>query len=185
MDAMKRDRDVETAARLFRAALAINPDHEDSHYYLANCLAAQGNIRGAIAELDALAHVNPQSHRALQRKGELLASSASSRSDLEGSRTPLNAALQLNPEETGTLVLLGEVALGLGDLGTADRHLAHACQANMHAASAWFLRGYIAWKRHDPRLAARNALGDPDRARRRLEAAGSGVGRRCEAPHIQ
>jgi tetratricopeptide (TPR) repeat protein len=165
MDAMKRDRDLVRAARLFREALAINPGHEDSHYYLANCLAAQGDVPGAIAELDALAEVNPQSHRAFQRKGELLAASASSRSQLDAARAPLNAALRLNSEETGTLVLLGEVALGLGDLAAAERRFTHACQANSRAANAWFLRGYIAWKRHDPRQAvdllkaARTALG--------------------------
>ncbi len=165
MDAMKRERDLTKAARLFREALAISPNHEDSHYYLANCLAAQGDVPGAVAELDALVHVNPQSHRALQRKGELLAASASSRAQLETARPPLEAALRLNPEETGTLVLLGEVALGLGDLKTAERHFAHACQANVRAANAWFFRGYIEWKRREPRQAdamlsaARTALG--------------------------
>jgi len=40
-----------------------------------------------------------------------------------------------------------------------------ACQANPRAGSAWFLRGYIAWKRRDMREAAamlaeaRNARG--------------------------
>jgi tetratricopeptide (TPR) repeat protein len=167
MDAMKRDRDLARAAQLFREALAIDPHHEDSHYYLANCLAAQGDVPGAIAELDILAHGNPQSHRAFQRKGELLAASASTRAQLEAARAPLNAALRLNSEETGTLVLLGEVALGLGDLSGAGERFAHACQANPRAANAWFFRGYIAWKRRDSSRAAamlsavRKALG-PD-----------------------
>ena len=167
MDAIERSHDAAAAAQLFKEALAINPEHEDSRYYLANCLAAQGDIPGAVAQLDVLARVNPQSHRAFQRKGELLASAASSRSDLERARAPLVAALRLNPEETGTLVLLGEVALGTGDLATAESHLAHACQANGRAAGAWFLRGYIAWRQSDTSKAAamlkaaRTALG-PD-----------------------
>ena len=165
MEAMKRDRDYARAARLFREALAIDPGHEDSHYYLANCLAAEGDSPGAIAELEALIRVNPQSHRAFQRKGELLAASAASRSQLAAAVEPLNAALRLNSEETGTLELLGEVALGLGDRAAAERRFLEACQANTRAASAWFLRGYIAWKRQDsPQAAAmlsaaRNALG--------------------------
>jgi len=154
MDAMQRSHDAATAAKLFREALAIDPEHEDSRYYLANCVAAQGDFPGAVAQLDVLVRINPQSHRALQRKGELLASAASSRSDLERARTPLMAALELNPEETGTLVLLGEVALSTGDFGTAERHLTHACQANVRAARAWFLRGYIAWKQSDASRAA-------------------------------
>jgi thioredoxin-like negative regulator of GroEL len=165
MDAMKRERNFAKAAQLFREALAINPDHEDSHYYLANCLAALGDISSAVAELDTLARINPQNHRAFQRKGELLAASASSRSQLELGRQALDAALHLNSEETGTLVLLGQVALAQGDLTMAERLFAHACQANPRAVNVWFLRGYIAWKQQDLRRAskmldtARNARG--------------------------
>lgn len=151
MDTMKRDRDCSKAAPLFRQALAINPQHEDSHYYLANCLAALGDVSSAVAELDTLARINPQNHRAFQRKGELLAASASTRSQLEAARQALNAALHLNSEETGTLVLLGEVALAQGESAEAEKDFAHACLANPGAANAWFLRGYIAWKAHDMR----------------------------------
>ncbi len=154
MDAMKRDHDPAKAAALFREALAIDPKHEDSRYYLANCLAARGDAAGAITQLDLLAQINPQSHRAFQRKGELLASSATSPGQLDAALKPLEAALRLNPEETGTLVLLGEVALALGDLKTAEQRLSHACQANARAANAWFLRSYIAWRRGDTRRAA-------------------------------
>jgi len=51
------------------------------------------------------------------------------------------------------------------DLGTAEQDFAHACQTNPRAANAWFLRGFIAWKRGDARQAssdlnsARNARG--------------------------
>ena len=167
MDAMKRDHDCRKAVPLFREALAINPAHEDSHYYLANCLVALNDVPSAIVELDALARINPQNHRAFQRKGELLAASASSRSQLSSARQALETALHLNSEETGTLVLLGQVDLAMGDMRAAEQSLAHACQANARAANAWFLRGYIAWKRGDVRQAsamlnsARNSRG-PD-----------------------
>ncbi len=154
MDAMKRERDFAKAVSLFREALAINPNHEDSHYYLANCLAELGDIPSAVGELDALIRINPQNHRAYQRKGELLAASASSKSNLAAARRTLDAALQLNSEETGTLVLLGEVQLAEGNLQEADRDLAHVLQANARAANALYFRGYIAWKRHDDRQAA-------------------------------
>ncbi|MBI5086761.1 MAG: VCBS repeat-containing protein [Acidobacteria bacterium] len=147
MDAMKRDKDPAKAARLFREALALDPSHEDSRYYLANSLAALNDVPAAIVELELLAQINPQSRRAFQRKGELQAASAASRAQLGAAQTTLNSALRLNSEETGTLVLLGEVALAMGDLAGAERHLSHACQANVRAADAWFLRAYIAWKR--------------------------------------
>jgi len=165
MDAMKRERDFAKASRLFREALAMNPGHEDSHYYLANCLASMHDIPSAIAELDALARINPQNHRAFQRKGELLAASASAKSQLDPARQSLEAALRLNSEETGTLVLLGQVALALGDFATAEQRFAHACQANPRAVNVWFLRSFIAWKQRDLRRAsamldtARNARG--------------------------
>jgi Tfp pilus assembly protein PilF len=149
MDAMKREHDYGKAIVLFRQALSINPSHEDSHYYLANCLAASGDISAALAELDRLARINPQNHRAFQRKGELMAASADSRRQLEAAREPLKAALRLNSEETGTLLLLAEVELTLGNFAAAQKHLAHVCQANPRAANAWFLRGYIAWKQHE------------------------------------
>ncbi|MBS1851418.1 MAG: VCBS repeat-containing protein [Acidobacteria bacterium] len=165
MDAMKRERNFQKAAQLFREALAMSPGHEDSHYYLANCLAALNDIPSAIAELDALARINPQNRRAFQRKGELLAAAASSKSQLEFARQSLDAALRLNSEETGTLVLLGQVALAQGNLASAEQRFAHACQANPRAVNVWFLRGYIAWKQRDLQRAsamldtARNARG--------------------------
>jgi tetratricopeptide (TPR) repeat protein len=154
MDAMKRERNLTRATQLFREALYLNPGHEDSHYYLANCLAASGDVTGAIAELDALVRINSQSHRALQRKGELLAASASSKAQLERARQALNAALRLNSEETGALVLLGQVVLALGDGPAAEMLFAHACQANPRAANAFFFRGYIAWSQRDLRRAS-------------------------------
>lgn len=165
MDAMKRDRDFAKAITLFRQALALNPNHEDSHYYLANCLAAVGNIPAAVAELDALARINPQNHRAYQRKGELLAAYAASRAQLAPARDALQAALRLNSEETGTLVLLGELDLARGDLSAADATFAHVCQANPRAANAWYFRGYIAWKR-----------GNSPAARQMLDAAHRALG---------
>jgi len=165
MDAMKRERNFAKAAQLFREALAMNPGHEDSHYYLANCLAAMNDIPSAIAELDALARINPQNHRAFQRKGELLAASASAKNQLDLARQSLDAALRLNSEETGTLVLLGQVALAQGDFANAEQRFAHACQANPRAVNVWFLRSYIAWKQRDLGRAsamldtARNARG--------------------------
>jgi tetratricopeptide (TPR) repeat protein len=154
MDAMKRQHDFAKASQLFREALAIDPAHEDAEYYLANCLAEQDDVPAAVAELDKLIALNPQSHRALQRKGELLAASARSRTQLQAARASIEAALRLNSEETGALLLLGEIELGLGDMAGAERTLAHVCQANQRAASAWFLRGYVAWKRRDLRRAA-------------------------------
>lgn len=167
MDSMKREQNCAKAIPLFRDALALDPQHEDSHYYLANCLAKSGDIASAIAELDTLANINPQNHRAFQRKGELLAASATSRAQLEIASKALSTALRLNSEETGTLILLAEVNLARGKWVDAEQDLAHACVANPRSVSAWFLRGYIAWEQkngaraHAMLATARDARG-PD-----------------------
>lgn len=154
MDALKRDHDYAKAAQLFRQALALRPNHEDAHYYFAECLAESGEIAPAVAQLDALIRINPQSHRAYERKGELLAASANTRRELVAARQPLDTAIRLNPEETGTLVLLGEVALAQGSLTEADRDFGHVVQANPHAVNAWYFLGYAAWKRGDSHRAS-------------------------------
>jgi tetratricopeptide (TPR) repeat protein len=165
MDAMRSAHDFPRAASLFRESLVLNPTHEDSLYYLANCLAAQGDIPGAIGQLETLTRLNPRSHRALERIGELLAASATTRAQLRQAVPPLDAAFRLNSEETGTLLLLGEVDLGLGQYAPAGQKFAHVCQTNPHEAAAWFLRGYLAWKRgnnHEAEAmlaAAKQALG--------------------------
>ncbi|HET8549526.1 MAG TPA: FG-GAP-like repeat-containing protein, partial [Bryobacteraceae bacterium] len=137
MDAMKRQGDTARATQLFREALSINPSHEDSRYYLANCLVTQGDIRGAVSELDELARINPMSHRAWQRRGVLLAATGR----LAEAQESLERARRINPEETGTLLLLSEVALARNDPAAADRQLGLALQMNPRSAGGLFLRG--------------------------------------------
>ncbi len=149
MDAMKREGDLERAIGLFRQALALDSGHEDSRYYLANCLVAQGRAEEGLAELDALRQLSPSSHRAHKQWGVLRALTAESRADLEAARAALERSLEINLEETGSLLVLGEIELLLGEPQRAEAHLSHACQTNPKAVSGFFLRGYLAWKRGD------------------------------------
>jgi hypothetical protein len=41
------------------------------------------------------------------------------------------------------------VLVAQGKLAEADQDFAHACLANPHATSGWFLRGYIAWSKRN------------------------------------
>ncbi len=166
MDALKRENDIAKAAHLFREAVALNPTHEDSRYYLASCLYAQGDTTGALEQLEVLIRTNPQSHRGYQRKGLLLAASSNSTAQLNAAEESVSKALALNPEETGALLLLGEIALLKGDPNTAAQRLELACRTNPRAVGGYFLRGYIAWKSNDAVLArellraAKNARGN-------------------------
>lgn len=167
MDAMKVRGDNAEAIRLFREAIALNPQHEDARYYLGLCLASQGDTTAALAALTELQQLNPQSHRAWQQWGVVRALHARDYADLAAAEQALQRAQSLNPEETGALLVLGEVALLRGDLKLADERLAAATHTNPRAVGGFFLRGYLAWQRGDDATArqwleqTRQALG-PD-----------------------
>ncbi len=167
MDAMKVDRDDRRAIGLFREALALNPAHEDARYYLGLCLANQQQMESALTELAELQRINPQSHRAWQQWGVLRASIARKDDDLAAAERALEKAQALNPEETGALLLLGEVSVMRGQRERAAERLAAVCRTNPKAVGGYFLRAYLAWKQGDTRASerflqeARAALG-PD-----------------------
>ncbi len=159
MNAMKVEKDLRKAAQLFRDALALDPRHEDSRYYLGHCLAALDDVPGALAELAELQRINPQSHRAWQQWGALRAVFAQSDADLRAAEISLERAHSLNPEETGALLVLGEVSLLRGDIAKADERLGAVCRSNPRAVGAFFLRAYIA-QRHGGTARAQELLRD-------------------------
>jgi hypothetical protein len=118
MNAMKIMQDNPEAIRLFREAIALNPKHEDSRYYLGLCLASQGDAEGALAALEGLQQLNPQSHRGWQQWGVVRALFATSDAELAAAEQALQRAHGINPEETGALLVLGEVALLRGTSGS-------------------------------------------------------------------
>ena len=146
MDAVKIEGDLPKAIGLFRQALALNPEHEDSRYYLANCLAALGDLEGAMTELDTMRRLSPGSHRAHKQWGVLRAMTAESGADLEAADRALERALEINQEGIGSVFVLGEIALMQGDRARADERFAQATRTNPKAVGGFFLRGYIAWK---------------------------------------
>ncbi len=149
MDAFKRDADCDAAVPLFRRALELDPRHEDSRYYLANCLAEQGRPEAALAELDQLRRQSPMSHRAHKQWGVLRAIHASSDDQLGAAQAALERSHEINLEETGSLLVLGEIALLRGRPEEAERLLELACRSNPRAVGGFFLRGYVAWRRGD------------------------------------
>jgi tetratricopeptide (TPR) repeat protein len=167
MNAMKVEKDLSRATALFQQALKLDPKHEDSRYYLAHCLSAQGDINSALTELEVLQRINSHSHRAFQQWGCLRALSAVSDSDLAAAEKALEQAHTLNPEETGALLLLGEISLLRGDKPKAKGRFSAACRSNPRAVAGFFLQGYLAWKGGNTSLAqefltqTRQALG-PD-----------------------
>jgi hypothetical protein len=167
MDAMKRGGDCAAAIPHFRAAVALDPRHEDARYYLATCLWAGGERAAALAELETLQRVNAQSLRGFRQWAVYRATAGGGASALAAARAAAERAVAINGEETGSLLLLGELALLSGDARAAERHLTHACRTNPKAVGGFFLRAFLAWRRGEDDgartllAAARNALG-PD-----------------------
>jgi hypothetical protein len=155
MNAMKVDRDNARAIQLFRDCIALNPKHEDSRYYLGLCLASEGDAAGALVALAELQQLNPQSHRAWQQWGVVRALFAASDADLAQAEEALLRAHAVNPEETGALLVLGEIALLRGNRVLAADRLAAATHTNPRAVGGFFLQGYLAWKRDDVEAAGR------------------------------
>ena len=147
MDAMKKDEDLEEAARLFRQALDLDPSHADSRYYLANSLAAMGEVDAALDELDRLRELEPGSHRAHKRWAVLRAVSATSRDQVVEALRATESAVQINQEETGGRQLLAELHLMLGDSEQAENDIEDLLQTNDRAVGGLFLRAYLAWTR--------------------------------------
>ena len=72
---------------------------------------------------------------------------------LDSAQRHLQRAHELNKEENGPVLRLGEVALLRGDLALARRQFATVIATNASSAAAHFYAGYIAWKENDARVA--------------------------------
>merc|ERR1712000_146025 len=69
--------------------------------------------------------------------------------DLDAAEQVLQRALAINPEESGSLLQLGTVVLAKGDLERASKYFSMVRQLNFKAVEAYYLDGYIQWKRGD------------------------------------
>jgi tetratricopeptide (TPR) repeat protein len=149
MDAIKREGDLVKAAGFLREALALDPDHEDSRYYLAHCLWAEGDTAEALRQLDEMRRRSPSSHRAHRQWAAFAASLATTDAELGAAEAAAKRALEINGEETGALLLLGEIALLQDRFEVAGQRFAMACRTNPKAVDGFFLQAFIAWRSGD------------------------------------
>lgn len=155
MNAMKVDRDPERAIALFEQALELDPAHFDSLYYLGNCLAETGEVERALEQFAELTRVDPQSQRAHKRWGTLRAATARNEADLDAAVRALERAAEINPEETGVSLVLGEVELMRGNTATARQRLEWVVGSNPQSGEAFFVLAYLAWLDRDRAEAVR------------------------------
>ncbi len=147
---MKTESDWQTAAGLFRQALALDPDHEDSLYFLGNALIELGEFPDALAQFEHLVAVNPQSLRGWLQIGAIRASpDAGELFDLALAEDALRSAIAVNPEESGGLTRLGMVQLARGELDLAAESFAHVRKLNPQVVAPFYLGGYILWQQGD------------------------------------
>ncbi len=141
-------RDWAGASRLYEEALALDSRHEDALYYLGQCRREQGRPADARAAFLRLVEANPQSARGHLALGSLLASPDPAEPiDLLAAEKHLRRAHEINGEETGPVVRLGEVLLVMGREAEAVRWFESAVRTNPRCVEAAFLGGYVAWER--------------------------------------
>ncbi len=149
IQALKVENDPDKAIRLFKEALSLDPSHEDSLYYLGQCLARQGQLEQSLDSFDKLVRANPSSHRGHRQWGFLRAHNAKTLDDLIAAEAALEQALAINPEETGAMLILAEINILRNEHDEAEKRLAWICISNPGSSTSYFLRAYLAWKASD------------------------------------
>ena len=143
------------AAGAYREALALHDGHEDALYYLGNMQLELKDFAAAREAWERLASLNPNSARAHARLGDLyLCLEPDTLFDLEAAEAAFSRAMDLNKEETGPLLRLGQIALIQGNLLEAQSYFDAVTGSNYKSVEAYFLGGYIAWKQGAARQAA-------------------------------
>ena len=134
--------DFSTAAALYKKALALKPDHEDSIYYLGNCFFETGNYTQAADEYRQITRSNPRSQRAFSQLGVTLSTLAPAAPfDAAAAEASFRTSIGINSEESGPFVRLGLLALNTGDPVTALRHFRMA--AGFRSPEGCFQAGSI------------------------------------------
>jgi len=150
--------DCAKARDLYREALDLDPKHEDCLYYLGQCQRQLEQPIEARRTFERLVEINAASARGHLALGALLASpNPGEPMDLPQAEKHLRRAHEINGEETGPMVRLGEVLIVDGGLGEARRWLESALATNSKSVEAAFLLGYLAWESGDEKAALRLA----------------------------
>jgi len=148
--AQRRQGEFASAARRYRDALGINPQHEDALYYLGQSLREMGDFAGAAKAWRDLVSVNPASARGYLALGSLFASpDEEAPFDLKLAEEYLSRAHAINGEETGSMLRLGEVLIAQGRLPEAQRWLEAAAKSNPKSAESPLLAGFVRWRLGD------------------------------------
>jgi Tfp pilus assembly protein PilF len=139
--------DFARAVPAYREALQINPQHEDSLYYLGTSQEELGAFGEAIETFRRLLDVNPASGRALGELGKTLSLLApDAPGDFQQARQALMRNLEVNREQAGPFLRLGMLDL---DQGRADLALQNfRIAAGFGSPEGNFSVGYALYLEH-------------------------------------
>jgi tetratricopeptide (TPR) repeat protein len=144
------------ALATYQRALVLNPRHGDALYYAGSMQLALGAYADAAATWRRQIEADPSSARAQSQMGALfLCLDAGAPLRPDSAEVYFRRAHEINKEETGPLLHLGESALVRGDLAKARQSFEAVLSTHAASARAHFYAGYLALKRGDEAAAAR------------------------------
>ncbi len=140
--------EFEAAVSLYRKALTLKPNHEDSLYYMGNCFFELGRYQDAIRANQQLIKINPQgSSRGYMQLGLIHAClEPGAPFDLEKAGNFFQQTLQVDPD-SGALLGIGEVALLQGKWQKASDTLQSANDDNPMSMAAPYMLGYLRYRK--------------------------------------
>lgn len=140
--------EFESAVASYERALALRPDHEDSLYYLGNCLLERRAYTDALEAYRRLAEVNPEgSSRGYMQRALVHASlDPEAPFELDLAERMFRRALDVD-SDSGAVLGLAEVALLRGQWDDARRRLEAVDAENPMSVAAPYLLGALASKR--------------------------------------
>ncbi|MFQ5628111.1 MAG: tetratricopeptide repeat protein [bacterium] len=142
--------ELDQAVLAYKQAIALNENHEDALYYYGNVCQELGKYRIAEEMWEKLARINPSSVRAHQQLGNIyLDYQQENIFDIQRAETAFQRAHDINGEETGPLLRLGEISLIKDDRNAASKYFDAVLGSNFKSVEAYFLNGYMAWKSKD------------------------------------
>lgn len=137
---------IEEAAADYQRAVAFDPRHEDALYYLGNMRFELGDFARAGEAWRQLVIVNPTSARAHLQLGTLqLCLDPGAPFNPKAAASEFRRAHDINREETGSFLRLGEASLHLGDTGEARRQFAAVIGSHTDSPAGHFFLGYLDW----------------------------------------
>lgn len=140
----EREGDAAAAITMYERALQLDPDHGDTLYYLSQVRYKRGEVTAAHDHLEHLAELEPRALRPWQQLSALRGQPAAGMGpDLQGALAAAGRALELNPAESKTHLLLARWAAYQGDRDAALASLDTALGHNPRLWQAYLLQLWL------------------------------------------